>query len=1195
MKLVFVSSTFKDMQAERDALHEYVEPVIDGELAPYGETVYFGDLRWGVNTTALDSEEGSRRVLEVCLDEIDDCKPYMIVLIGERYGWIPEAQLIRSAAEMKGIEVDDGISVTQFEIEYGALLSPESKGRVLFYFRELDKTGMTEDELADFTAESDLHREKIEALKERIRELYPDAIRHYCASWDPETHSVRNLDGFLDTVRCDLSRVFLSDIAEDESIPWQQRAINSAHRYFMEKSAHYCPVERRPITLFDGTFTADETRMHFIKGAAGTGKTAYLAHTYREEYAECRDGMLPFVLGLDKYSTCEMDYFKILLYEVERLSDTPHYETVYGDPAFDKEVFKRIFCYAGITEVPIHSYIDNCSFELQNLLSSKLLDTHIPMADFEYFNRRENPYKTLDFHVAYSAEEPTVILPPWFDYARTYVLDDISTEEITPFINTLLRSKHKELAEEVVAAITEKESAAMPMYLKLVVDRLLMLDSADFASIRGMGDGMDNINRYQLSVIESLPEDTEGMAGELIRKVAERVDEKLVYRTLALLIYSSVRLTEAEISAIFSGAGWDYSSLDFSLATRSLGALIGYNPKDKSYYVTNRDVISAATEVLEAEGYAYVSRALYDYIVTLPRGHRLYDALFRVASYVSPDFLAEFYGKQSGVVEALAGETVWLIGRRGAEFAAQILTRVACEHPECDFSYILERVPTSCLTEEDYNPYCTLLQTILDNLLPLSPAPEHANRNTLAAVAWWKLVSIRMLVNTSDAAPLFHDFIDAGYRDYPLTDRARVQLEIIYFRFIAREAYYSMNYPNAEYDEPTTAHLVDEANFPRDGETLLYMAHLYGAFAIYCERYMAFHIDYKEYRAYANKAYRAILQMQISRGDAATFSADDIATMIDTSLENKGEYASIDYESICAALELMACGYAHVDSRLNKYLPRILAEARFSYDDEGTPVYHYLRLCAVARAVAGGAMTLDDCVYAAIQMGYAADILIECDLGREYFVLLRHLDRFIRISISFSKGDARTLYRLYTPIRNLMTSLDICDATDAVVDIAEFIEGAGITDEEAPLLPELFIGSLIYAFVDKENEELLYRLREIRDTVNEEEAYAPYLTAYSPELMYVGIDIRTPEEIAEDNNYFTYSDGDEYSDDGDSYDEDGDFDSDWEGDDGDDEPIDIEGMMARLSEMGIDPAMLFPTDFDISSMMGEDSEDDGEE
>ena len=71
MKTIFVSSTFKDFQRERDALRDRVLPQINAIAKEYGETVDFCDLRWGINTSELDSAETAHKVLSVCLDEID--------------------------------------------------------------------------------------------------------------------------------------------------------------------------------------------------------------------------------------------------------------------------------------------------------------------------------------------------------------------------------------------------------------------------------------------------------------------------------------------------------------------------------------------------------------------------------------------------------------------------------------------------------------------------------------------------------------------------------------------------------------------------------------------------------------------------------------------------------------------------------------------------------------------------------------------------------------------------------------------------------------------------------------------------------------------------------------------------------------------------------------------------------------------
>ena len=90
MKSFFVSSTFCDMQAERDILHQRVFPRIRNQLEPYGEDIEGLDLRWGVDTSNMSEKESGKHVVKICIDTIDRCKPYMIILIGERYGWIYE-------------------------------------------------------------------------------------------------------------------------------------------------------------------------------------------------------------------------------------------------------------------------------------------------------------------------------------------------------------------------------------------------------------------------------------------------------------------------------------------------------------------------------------------------------------------------------------------------------------------------------------------------------------------------------------------------------------------------------------------------------------------------------------------------------------------------------------------------------------------------------------------------------------------------------------------------------------------------------------------------------------------------------------------------------------------------------------------------------------------------------------------------
>ena len=81
---VFVSSTFRDMHAEREELVKRVFPQLRKLSEERGVGWTEVDLRWGV------TEEQAQRgdVLPICLAEIDRCRPYFIGLLGERYGWV---------------------------------------------------------------------------------------------------------------------------------------------------------------------------------------------------------------------------------------------------------------------------------------------------------------------------------------------------------------------------------------------------------------------------------------------------------------------------------------------------------------------------------------------------------------------------------------------------------------------------------------------------------------------------------------------------------------------------------------------------------------------------------------------------------------------------------------------------------------------------------------------------------------------------------------------------------------------------------------------------------------------------------------------------------------------------------------------------------------------------------------------------
>ena len=81
---VFLSSTFRDMEMERSGLVTLFMG-LQVKAASRGATISLVDLRWGI--TEEDAKSG--KVVEICLKEIVNSRPFFIGMVGDRYGWCP--------------------------------------------------------------------------------------------------------------------------------------------------------------------------------------------------------------------------------------------------------------------------------------------------------------------------------------------------------------------------------------------------------------------------------------------------------------------------------------------------------------------------------------------------------------------------------------------------------------------------------------------------------------------------------------------------------------------------------------------------------------------------------------------------------------------------------------------------------------------------------------------------------------------------------------------------------------------------------------------------------------------------------------------------------------------------------------------------------------------------------------------------
>ena len=293
---IFISSTFADMQAERDHLRTHVFPALEERLRTRRHHFEWVDLRLGVANASL--EEGQQRemhVLKVCLAEVKRCRPFLIVLLGDRYGWVPPMERIEAAAREEGLEGElSGRSVTDLEISFGVLDDPGQQPRSFFYFREPLPCADMQPEFAALYADSyDANPasadrgKRLSALKQRIEAMLPDRVRRYSVGWDKEQSRVTDLEAWgrsvVEDVWADLEAE-AGSIGVEEEITWQQAERTALDDYAEERARDF--VRRGHILSHIQELASSPPQQGAawglcLTGAPGSGKSAIFGEVYR--------------------------------------------------------------------------------------------------------------------------------------------------------------------------------------------------------------------------------------------------------------------------------------------------------------------------------------------------------------------------------------------------------------------------------------------------------------------------------------------------------------------------------------------------------------------------------------------------------------------------------------------------------------------------------------------------------------------------------------------------------------------------------------------------------------------------------------------------------------------------------------------------------------------------------------------------
>lgn len=599
MRPIFVSSTFKDMQFERDLLKTKVAPLLDVYLKKYGETISFSDLRWGVNTTELDEASANKKVLKICLDEIDNCKPYIIVFIGERYGWIPPKSLIEEELNEKDLKgIDSNISVTNLEIEYGAFLNPDLEGRVLFYFRKpIDTSKMSNKEKEIYEVESNEHKEKLDDLKKRIIETFPSQyVKEYEVYYDEQTKTLKGYDKLEKMLLEDLEKILTFDYEKENELTRFEKAYRNASNYFKKYYEHAyindADIVTDEIDEYEGKYHfhsrfSSYPIINVIVGEEGSGRKTRLAIKYFRS-REKNHISFPYVCNLDQYSNAE-DSFKRYMFDALKIKGEYSKEKLFE--AIENNKKQITFYIMGIDETTF-DFIKEIEANIPEL---KYINFVFSMDDID-----GNPY-SYPF--------------PYFLHNHIEEVEPLDKEEQKAVIQSVTRSKHKELSEVVIKEIMKKEGANNPLYLSLIVERLMMLDYNDFQNIRNQGDGMNAINEYMVDIVRKSGNNLKSLAKDVIKVLIEHINKNMLVRIISSMTLS-YHMPVSVLENLFNYYGWEFSSSDLSLFIYSVPSLFKVRSQGNEYLEFSSDVIiEAAKEVLEDYNIDNINESFEKYLL----------------------------------------------------------------------------------------------------------------------------------------------------------------------------------------------------------------------------------------------------------------------------------------------------------------------------------------------------------------------------------------------------------------------------------------------------------------------------------------------------------------------------------------------------------------------------------------------------
>lgn len=601
MQSIFVSSTFRDMHYERDIIQTKVVPAINAVAAEYGESITAFDLRWGVNTTDMSEESSAKKVLSVCLNEIDRCRPYMIVILGYRYGWIPDSKMLTEAIQGKNnfSLSEENISVTALEIEYGALSDSADIERTLFYFREIE--GSCE---SIYLSEDEEHRKKLEDLKKRIQSIHGSHVKTYYVQYGEKIEE--SMDFFAKMVTEDICGLMQSEWEKNAQLDEYDLDQIKHKDYLSEKASQFIA---RDVLLNQCMEIFQKHNKLLLKGISGCGKSTLISKIGYELQAKGHH-VIPIYCGYTKLCSSGFDILRYIVWELEKeLGIIMHFCNTATEKIATPSAWYEYYdflikrCNENISK-KITFLIDGIDQLIQDDIAQEF--TYLPGSDST----------TIQFILS---TLPSESLPVGYPCIEVGIL---SLEERKLVIQGILSTKHRELSEPVINKMSIQKNADLPLYLNLMVQRLLMMNFSDYSMINELGGGMEAISNYQITLIDKCPITLDWLSAHVMTHAMSLVSGSSMKDTVRLIAVSRHGLRLSDLEGIFKSKIQEWNVVDAVSFFQYLGTLFIYR-KDGRIDFAHKSIRTGILTQCTAEEIQQIHIELCHWLYNLPQNDEI--------------------------------------------------------------------------------------------------------------------------------------------------------------------------------------------------------------------------------------------------------------------------------------------------------------------------------------------------------------------------------------------------------------------------------------------------------------------------------------------------------------------------------------------------------------------------------------------